>query len=62
MFFSLKSFEISYFYLKVITTKAAAASETRVEGSPVVVGLTATQVESSKSASGSSSYYESQRR
>jgi hypothetical protein len=46
----------------VITTKAAAASETRVEGSPVVVGLTATQVESSKSASGSSSYYESQRR
>jgi len=45
----------------VITTKAASASETHVEGSPVVVGKTTTQYDSSKSAS-SSSYAESQRR
>jgi hypothetical protein len=41
----------------VITTKAASAGETHVEGSPVTVGKTATHVESSKSASSSSSSY-----
>jgi len=41
----------------VITTKAEAAGETHVQGSPVTFGKTTTQVESSKSSSSSSSAY-----
>jgi len=45
-----------------ITTKAAASGETHMEGSPVTVGKTTTHVESSKSASSSSSGYAESRR
>jgi len=46
----------------VITTKAAAAGETHVQGSPVTVGKTTTQVETSKSSSNSSSAFAETRR
>jgi hypothetical protein len=48
---------------KVITSKAAADSETHVEGSATVVGKPKTQIESSKPASYSpSTHVESPRR
>lgn len=46
-------YELSVF--QVITTKAAAASESHAQGAAVTVGKTTTQVESSKSSSSSSS-------
>jgi len=46
----------------VITTKAAAVGETHVQGSPVTVGKTTTQVETSKSSSSSSSAHAESRR
>jgi hypothetical protein len=41
----------------VITTKAASAGETHIQGSPVTVGVTSTKLESAKSASSTSETY-----
>lgn len=51
-FFYLKSFFLhTIILLKVITTKAAAASETHAEGSAVTVGKNTKRVEASHSES-----------
>ncbi len=51
MFFYFEYFENNFLIQeKVITTNAAAANETYVEGNAAVVGKTTTQIESSNSA------------
>jgi hypothetical protein len=57
-FFYFEYFENNFLIQeKVITTKAAAANETYVEGDVAVVGKTTTQIESSNSAGRSSSNF-----